>query len=271
MSKKKYTIDTQGFKDINNAIYPYILGYIWADGYLYEKNNSIELYTSVKDIDNILNIFNNVGNWYVKKRIKYLKKTNKFYISYTIGVCDKELSNYLLENDFKEKSLKSPNKILKLIPKKYHSDFYRGYSDGDGSFSLYNNKKTCNYNITSSINQDWWFIENIFQKLDIKYKIYKYERNSGNSSSISISNKWDIIKIGDYLYQNSNDVRLERKYLKYQDIKKSKIKKAPPKWTKKDIKFLTENYFDIGVNECSKRLNRSVGSIYTKIHRLKSV
>lgn len=269
MSKKKYFIDTQNFILLNKPIYIYILGYIWADGNIYEKNNSIELYTSKKDINNISRIFKKVGNWYIKERKRYLKKTNKYYTSYTIGVRDKELIKFLIDNDFKYKSTKSPDKILNLIPEKLHKDFYRGYSDGDGSFSLYNNNRTCKYNITSTIIQDWSFIENIFRKLDIKYKIYKYIRKSGNSSMICVSNKYGIIKIGEYLYKNSDNIRLERKYDVFKNIKNSKIKKAPPKWTKVDEDFLIENYNILGALKCSKELDRSIGSIYTKIHRLK--
>lgn len=69
---------------------------------------------------------------------------------------------------------------------------------------------------------------------------------------------------------NSKDIRLERKYLKYQEIKNSKIKKSPPKWSEKDIKFLLENYHSLDINYCSKKLNRTKGSIYAKYHRLKS-
>lgn len=270
MSKRKYFINADEFLKLEKPEYIYILGYIWADGYIYNIKNkyNIELYTS-KDSVNIKKIIMKTGKWCIKKRIKYLKKTNKFYENYTFTVSDKKINNFLIDLDFNKKSYISPYKILNLIPHNLKHHFYRGYSDGDGSFSLYNNEKTCKYGLTSSLEQDWHHIEKLFKYLKINiYKIYKYKRKTGNFTYVSISNKSDIIKLGDYLYKNSYDIRLERKYDIYQKIKKSNIQKSSPKWTNVDINFLKENYYEKGVNYCSDKLNRTKKSIYAKVHKL---
>jgi hypothetical protein len=102
MSKKIYRVNVEKFISMDDALYIYILGYIWADGHLNNKY-SIELYTSKKDFQNINNIIMRIGNCYVRKRNRLLKQTNRYYISYTFGVTDKKLSNFLINLDFDKK------------------------------------------------------------------------------------------------------------------------------------------------------------------------
>jgi hypothetical protein len=128
---------------------------------------------------------------------------------------------------------------------------------------------TCKFNITSDLRQDWSFIENIFQYIDIEsYKIRRYERKNGNSSIIGISNKCDIIKLGDYLYNNCGYIKLERKYNKFLEIKNSPIKKASQKWSKDDKEFLINNYRERGLLYCCDKLNRTKKSVYKQVHIL---
>jgi intein/homing endonuclease len=136
--------------DISNLNKPevlYILGFIWADGNLYK--DSINISIKQTDFDNISSIFNQVGNWGYHTRERQSKQTDKTYITTKISINDKKLANFLLKNDFNIKSHTSPNKILSIIPNELKNHFYRGYIDGDGSFSLYSNNQICNFNITS--------------------------------------------------------------------------------------------------------------------------
>lgn len=271
MSNKKYFLNNN-FTELNSPEIVYILGYIWADGHISKnKNFDIILYTSEKDFENVKNLILKSGNWGIYKRYKYLKKTNKTYTTYYFRVYDKNIHNFLSNFNFKQKSILSPDKLLEVIPEKLRHHFFRGYIDGDGSFSLYNNNKTCKFNITSTIDQDWNFINVMFDYLDIShYKIYKYNRTCGTSSLVSISNILDIMKIGEFIYKDSKDLRLERKYEKYIKIKESNIQSASPKWNNNDIIFLKENYKKLSMEKISEKLNRSINSIYAKYHKLKN-
>lgn len=265
MGAKKYFIDENRLMNINDDISAYILGFIWADGNII--NNKIMIHIKTDDFQNLYKILNKIGNWGIIHRKKYLKKTNKHYKSTTIYYSSKKLYTFLCNHDYKIKSKTQPIKILSKIPIKYHNHFYRGYVDGDGSFSFYNNNKTCKFNITSYIKQNWTFIEKLFDNIGInKYSIYKYDRKSGKSSLICIDNKWDIITIGDYLYENCKNNKYERKYIIFNNIKNSKIKKSTNKWTKKDENFLLENYDNKKL--CCEKLNRTSSSIYGKYHIL---
>jgi len=179
--------------------------------------------TTIKstDFDNMYDIFCKSGVWSQYHRDRLSKQTGKIYKSSVISFFGKHTYNFLLNNDYSIKSHTEPTKILNIIPKKYHSDFYRGYIDGDGSFSCYvgtnGTTMSCKFNITSTYEQNWDFIEIIFKEINIEsYNINRYDRIKNKSSIIGISNKWDIIKIGDYLYDSP--IKLERKYLKFLEI-----------------------------------------------------
>jgi intein/homing endonuclease len=104
--------------------------------------------------------------------------------------------------------------------KKY---FFRGYFDGDGSIYKYEKYYQVGLNITSTYEQDWGFIVDLFNELNIKPKIkrtkYKNKDNKTyNMSRVIIYNKIDIIKFCEYIYQNYDFMGLKRKYEIYEKI-----------------------------------------------------
>jgi hypothetical protein len=264
------------FQEIDNNK-SYILGFLWADGYIRNKDKGYRIEITIKSSDfiNLYNIFCKSGEWKEYHRERKSKQTGKIYKSSSIYFTCKETHTFLTNNDFNIKSSIQPTKILNKIPEEYHRDFYRGYIDGDGSFSLYciqNGKyKTPKFNITSSLEQDWSFVTNLFDSLKINhYKINKYERKNGKSSIIGICNKWDIIKVGEYLYNNSID-KLERKYEKYLEIRNCDIQKQLNIWTEEDVNFLIENYKSKGCVYCSEKLNRTENVIRSKICYMRKI
>lgn len=256
------------FSEIND-IKSYILGFIYADGCVCKNGNETSIEIGEKDFENIKNIINKLGGWSINKRKRLSKQTGKVYITYRFRYFSNLTNLFLAENDYNAKSYVTPFKILNMIPKELHSHFFRGYIDGDGSFSFYG-ESACKFNITSTIEQDWSAIEELFKEINISvYKIYKYIRKSGNSSLISISNKWDIMKLGEYLYKGSDDIRLERKFEKYLEIKNSNIQKRNNNWSVDECSFLMDNYKSKGIGFCSENLKRSKNAINTKIYELK--
>jgi hypothetical protein len=74
--------------------------------------------------------------------------------------------------------------------------------------------------ISSSYNQDWIYVETLFNELNIKYSIKKIKREKSSYSIIRITNKKGIKNFGDYIYENYeiDKIGLSRKYEKYQQI-----------------------------------------------------
>lgn len=206
----------------NDPTFIYILGYIWGDGHIHNggvgKTNSLSLEIFKEDGADIYDKMLSVINW----NVYYRKRGNrKEQICFTI--CNRMLIEYLVSLDFHKKSYNYPVILNKLSfeMKRY---FYLGLSDADGCF-YYNLDQYCyQYTISSTSEQDWRHVSDIFGHLGIEYKIKKIEKvnKSGNihmHSLVLISNKKDVLKFGDYLYSD-DFIGLKRKYEKYLEIKK---------------------------------------------------
>ena len=194
----------------------YMLGLLWADGYI-EKGKykyAINIECLSEDMIHFSKNLDKTGNW------KYYYRTRKNRHPITKAhISNKILNYFLVENDFINKSYVSPKKILSIIQKELHSYFLLGVIDGDGCF--YFNKKhgLRQFTLTGSLNQDWSSFEEIFKELNVVYKIIRTPNSKTGSSQIRVLNKENIKKIGDYIYHNlNNNIGLPRKFEKYKLI-----------------------------------------------------
>ena len=130
-----------------------------------------------------------------------------------------ELGRILNNYGFDIKSHFQPTKLIKELDINQLKYFFLGLSDGDGSWYMNKKQGIYQYAIYSTYDQEWEYIENIFSKLNIKFSIQRIIRKNINSKSscIRITNKLDVIKWGNYLYNNYNNdnIGLLRKYNKY--------------------------------------------------------
>jgi hypothetical protein len=267
-----YQVNHFQFFDITKPEIAYILGLIWSDGHISKNGYNIEIYCKYEeninsDYNTIKNIILKTGKWNIYIRHRYDKRTNNTYHSATFQTTNRYLWNFLFKMDYDKKSYVSPTKILNHIPTKYQPDFFRGYSDGDGCFYIKNN--TVQYAISSTISQNWISCINLFNKINInKFNIQKQDTKKRKYSAIRIANKLDIIKLGEYLYLNSEGLRFERKYQTYLKIKEIDIQKMSPNWTNEEIDFLRKNYKRGNLKYCMESLNRTKYSIGGKCSEL---
>ncbi len=161
-----------------------------------------------------------LGKW----NISYKKFTNGWQPTTKLMTNNKRIYNFLKKHDYHLKSYMSPDKILSKIPKELKYYFYRGLIDGDGCFYINIKNKLYQFSITSSYEQDWGFMINLCNELDIKYNIKLIDRinkrtgKENKSSQFRITNKKGIKKIGEYIYQDYDNIGLKRKYDKYLNI-----------------------------------------------------
>ena len=220
---KEQKIDIDQFVNINKKEIAYIFGIIWSDGCIKNKDghhHRIDLCMLSDDMMNIKDLFFSVGNWKIYKMTatKNLKDKLIFHIG------DKKLHEIFEYFDYDKKSSISPFKILNNIPDDLKKYFYRGIIDGDGCF--YKNKKnyTNQFILASTFEQDWTYMIDLCEKLNIsKYRIDRVKKTLKNnkiskSSSFRICRKKDIILLGEYIYQNYDEMGLKRKYNKYKEI-----------------------------------------------------
>ena len=211
--EENYKVNPNFFINCDTPESAYILGLLWADGTIYKDTITIECLEA--DMCIFQSAFLKSGIWgsYIRKgrisgkNMQILKTSNK------------KLADFLRNNDYQEKSLKSPNKILSLIPKNIRPYFFRGWIDGDGCFYL-NEKHYCKqFYISGSFEQDWYSFEELCFALDIKFKIVRIKKKT-KYSALRITNKKDINLLGDYIFQffSKDNIGLLRKYEKYCNI-----------------------------------------------------
>lgn len=209
-SYDSYNVNPEQFLNITTPEVAYILGFIWADGHIkkHKSANTIKINISTKDFEELKKVFDKTGKW---KYYHYTRKEG--YKSTTITTNNRIIFDFLHKLDYINKSICSPEKVLKKIPIELHPYFFRGFSDGDGCF-FYNNQSKY-FVLAGSYEQDWSSTETLMNSLGVSFKIRRQINKIGHKSSVlTISNKDSIIKWGNYIYQNyeNEDIGFKRKY-----------------------------------------------------------
>lgn len=216
--EKNRRVNINEFYNIKSKEVCYFLGLLWADGHVSKKDNSISIECNGDDMIEFRKSLDKFGKWsyYDRKRERYgldCKPVTNAYIY------DSLLHDFLKENDYLDKSIFSPNKIISKIPEELIRYFLLGVIDGDGCFYFKENLSNQFY-LTGSIDQDWKSFKLIFDNIGVKYKHINKEGKTNKYSFIRVTNKNDIKKIGDIVYSTiENDgIGLKRKYEKYKLI-----------------------------------------------------
>jgi intein/homing endonuclease len=214
-----YNVESDQFINIKTKEVAYILGLIWADGYIYKFKNrekriiSISLVT--EDMNDLLDIFNRTGKWNIHIRNRKNRKQTS-----QLSTCNSNIANFLIEKKYISKGTDSACEILNSIPENLKYYWFRGLFDGDGCFSI-DKQKRKRVTIASSYEQDWSYLTKLLDKLEIKYSIYKtINKKNHKQSSVLIQNKDGCEKFLNYIYQDyQNDlIGLKRKYQKYKNM-----------------------------------------------------
>ncbi len=195
----KYHTSFIDLKKILSPVGYYLLGFLWADGNLKKDSPIVRCSIVEKDGDVLKDIFNQVGLWKIKIKPASIKNGVSRQSQVNFYVYDFYFYNFLKDNDFGLKSIRSPSKILNIIPTNFHYLFWRGYFDGDGCFyeGLSNSA-----NVSGPIEQDWTDFLKCLDEIDVDYDFALYDRGSGKSSRVTMTNYEEIMKFGNYIYQN---------------------------------------------------------------------
>ena len=214
--KKVSAID---FINVETLSHAYLLGLLWADGSVIFANNKAktpQIKHSTKKEDNIFfrKIFLNTGDWGIyetRNQGSFTKKNNILEVNWT---SNRELGEFLIENNYRNK-IKSPDKILSKLNNIEKQLWFRGFFDGDGSVTIIP-KGHHSIAFTGHKEQDWYFIIKLFNEIGInKYKERIITSRGGFSSQIRITNKKDLNTFHKYLYNDSINISLSRKREKF--------------------------------------------------------
>ena len=210
---KKFILNEDYFKNIDNKDKSYWIGFILADGCL-TKNNTFKLVLSEKDenhINKFLKCLN--SNFPIKKeRRNFDGKINSSLVIKRI----KFYENLINLGLFERKSTKE--KIIKMNYNLYKY-FILGIYDGDGWLSF--NKNCREFGICSSYEICNFIKEFLLKELNIKTNkiILNNSKNINNLYRVRVTKKNDILKILNYLYEDASCF-LDRKKEKFFEFKK---------------------------------------------------
>jgi len=208
---------TVGFSPITS----YILGLLWADGYINNHldkrrgtyHQQIILKTQLKDHLYFKEIFKMTGDWACKEYPEYVSLKGQKHGAYgKISTHNKELMSFLKENGYQVKSWESADKILSKIPKHLHRFWFLGLVDGDGCFNKSkDNDLIKKIAIYSGINQDWSYLKRFLFENEIKCKITTSSSESGSRSELYFQGIYQIEKFIKLVYDKNLPIGLPRK------------------------------------------------------------
>jgi hypothetical protein len=208
-----YKINENYFEKIDSNNKAYVLGFIYADGCVY--NNYLSICLSNKDVE-ILNFIKKELNYDGKIYEHYSKIKDKKYVG--LSISSKKIVNDLIKlgiirnKTYLSKELPSYNKL-------YEGAFLRGFFDGDGSIYSNNNRGFLEYTIAFSgnlcvLNQ----IKIILKDYKISSSNVRHRHNNDESCMLEIRGNINIEKIYNLFY-NISEFHLKRKKERFDNFK----------------------------------------------------
>lgn len=210
---RKYLLNENFFSVIDTEEKAYFLGFLFADGYINEKLNMVDLTLHHKDSE-ILEKF--VKELYSNDRP--LKIIRNDYLRLVIN-SEKIITDLKKHGCFQKKTFKL--EFPTTIENNLIKHFMRGYFDGDGS--IYINEKSLTFSIVGTENFITKYKEILIKECllsDTKLGIRHKERNN-NIRSLVFGGNIIINRIYHFLYDNSS-IYLSRKKTKFLDILEKK-------------------------------------------------
>ena len=207
--RRKYYPEHDFFDIINTQAKAYILGLLYADGYVIEEQYTIGI--SLKESDTYL--LENISKYLYEGEPSLYKRTTKLngklFNRSELRIYSEQMTQSLIKRGCvprKSPILKFPEWLDRpLIP-----HFLRGVFDGDGCIS--DGNRGCKVHITSSHD----FCQGLLLLL-LKKEIQAYIIKKENFSVLRIDRQIDVKLFLDWLYQDMQpDLVLTRKYERYQ-------------------------------------------------------
>jgi len=211
-TKNKIDINESYFEHVDSPDKAYFLGLIYSDGNVHHNTCRVSL---VEDdayiLENISNILSPKRTLHYKKP-RLMKNGNMSKPQKTLSFTNKKIIKDLeFLGVFPNKSLHLNFPTCEIVPDNLMSHFVRGYFDGDGSIS---NRKTaykCSFVGSDSFCSG---LSSYLINIGIQCCLYKESK----VSRVVISNKTSILKLYQWMYEDSENFKLLRKYNKFIDM-----------------------------------------------------
>ena len=210
------------FETIDTEHKAYWLGFMYADGYVNSKENTVSLRLKDND-DYILKRFaedldSNIPVKYYTHTHKLPSSGKEHTLKYAaLTICNAKIKKDLISNGCLE------NKTLVLtfpfhLPQDLYVHFIRGYMDGDGCIT-YHGKQKCGiqrFKVSFCGTQE--VLKGIQRVFGLTSKLRKRWDDNKNNYDLTISGNRQVYAFLTALYENST-IHLERKYNRYLELK----------------------------------------------------
>lgn len=192
------------FKEIDTPEKAYWFGFLMADGCVYKgsggKSYRLQINLQGKDIGHLEKFQKSIGSSY--------KIQEKKYKEYNVAIL--KINSTVMCKDLMRHGLIERKSIICQYPKsiKHHSDFIRGYFDGDGCITYRKDFQKYKFIITGGEDM----LEEIQKVLPVKSNLYCIKHS--DAIDLCVNKKEDILRLYKWLYEGA-EVYLDRKYEKY--------------------------------------------------------
>lgn len=221
----QYNVNPARFTIVDSPEAAYILGLLWADGYVISNQDRGEVRLSLvkEDADEVAPTFLKTGQWRLHERQPTDKRSQTVRrLTGWIETHNRPLADYLLSKDYGAKGHVSADKILETIPAHLRHYWFRGLFDGDGSLYLNPDGKHVAFGISSSFEQDWSYLAALFDSWgDDHYRVHrKVVHEKSRFSKFDVVRRASILKFCEYIYQSyeQDKIGLTRKWGKYMKL-----------------------------------------------------
>ena len=201
----------------------YCLGFITADGSVYNKNYSYRLSIEINSKDSeVLEFFQK--EICPERKISYRLRTGGFTKNISSFSCFRISSKQMYQslNELGIFPNKTGKETLPNIPDKYKPDYLRGLFDGDGSVAIWNKHRR--FNIVSSCEK---FINDVRSELGFNYGTISTKIRKGFKPIHywEVQNRQKITQLSNYMYYSGHGFALDRKRVKMLSIAKEYMEK----------------------------------------------
>lgn len=188
----------------------WIMGWLATDGYISEDNGYISWSINDYEIaDKIRLLFKN----------DLMPKKHKIHKSYLI----KFNSVYLVKRCVELKLVQNKSLILEVspIPNEQLSHYIRGVVEGDGHVSFRKDKRGYQYLRVEISSSSEKFVTKLKELIQYKGSISSWVPYTGNRHYQLVYCGKEAAKLCEWIYQDSEGLRLDRKYQEYHEYLKS--------------------------------------------------
>jgi hypothetical protein len=218
-SMYKYNVNMDNFKPLKSFEIAYLLGLIFADGWIRRDKKGIAFQIIETDFKDIKDLPAKMGKFSLEHR-----KRKHWKPSTTLTFFDRNFVDFIEPKGIKENSL---DKITQIISAELVPLFLRGYFDGDGCWF-----RAIRFEVAGPYDFDWAWLESFLSQHSISYRVRRYINHKGHKgSSLIVHQRRNVIKLGHLIYKSYpiDKIGLTRKFKDFQKFLELEVKTSQEK------------------------------------------